>query len=161
MEDKESYSRRNCMEIQGLPEEQNESVADLVKKVGEALSIDIKDDMIDTCHRLGKKKSEESDLPRSIVVKFVQRSDNEKVMNKRREKKRDFTTRHLGLPMDTPIYQNDSLSPSRRRLLAQARQLRKDSGYKYIWLRNGNILLRKEENGPVVQIRSQADLSEL
>ncbi len=82
-------------------------------------------------------------------------------MRRRREKKRDFSTRHLGFAMDNPVFLNDSLSPARRRLLAQARQLRKDLGYKYIWLRNGNILLRKEENAPVVEIRTQADLNEL
>ncbi|KAG8270403.1 hypothetical protein J6590_085783 [Homalodisca vitripennis] len=98
---------------------------------------------------------------RGIVVKFVRRTDKEELMKKRRGKKRDFSTRHLGLTMDIPVYLNESLSPARRRLLAQARQLRKERGYKYIWLRNGNILLRKEEKAPVVEIRTQADLNGL
>ncbi|XP_046685216.1 uncharacterized protein LOC124370954 [Homalodisca vitripennis] len=160
IEDLENYSRRNCVEIQGIPEEKEEQVSELVKKVGKALDVNITDSMIDACHRIGKKTSERNQA-RGIVVKFVRRTDKEELMKKRREKKRDFSTRHLGLTMDIPVYLNESLSPARRRLLAQARQLRKERGYKYIWLRNGNILLRKEEKAPVVEIRTQADLNGL
>ncbi|XP_046677264.1 uncharacterized protein LOC124365334 [Homalodisca vitripennis] len=144
----------------GIPEEKEEQVSELVKKVGKALDVNITDSMIDACHRIGKKTSERNQA-RGIVVKFVRRTDKEELMKKRREKKRDFSTRHLGLTMDIPVYLNESLSPARRRLLAQARQLRKERGYKYIWLRNGNILLRKEEKAPVVEIRTQADLNGL
>lgn len=78
-----------------------------------------------------------------------------------KSKKRDMSTRRLGIPMDTLIRPDYPPSPSRRRMLAQAQQLRKDHGYKYNWLRNGNILLRKEKNAPMVDIRSQSNLSEL
>lgn len=159
VDDLENYSRRNCLEIQGIPEERNEKVSEVVREVGKALKFDITEGMIDACHRIGKNR--DSERPRGIIVKFVRRTDKETLMSKRRERKRDFSTRHLGMTMDTPVYVNDSLSPARRRLLAQARQIRKDKGYKYIWLRNGTILLRKEEGSPVLEVKSQADLSEL
>jgi vacuolar-type H+-ATPase subunit I/STV1 len=154
----ENYSRRNCVEIQGIPEDKGEKTIEIVKKVGKALSVDINDSMVDACHRVGKA---ERDRPRGIIVKFVRRTDKEELMSRRRERKRDFSTRHLDMPTDKPIYINDSLSPARRRLLALARQIRRDKGYKYIWLRNGNILLRKDEGSPVVELRNQADLSKL
>lgn len=161
VDDLENYSRRNCLEIQGIPENRGEEVTEVVKEVGKALQFEITEDMLDACHRVGKPGGRGSDRPRGIIVKFVRRTDKETLMNKRRQRKRDFSTRHLGLATDTPVYVNDSLSPTRRRLLAQARQIRKDKGYKYIWLRNGNILLRKEEGSPVVEVKTQADLSEL
>lgn len=159
VDDMENYSRRNCVEIQGIPERQGENVSEVVKELGNALNVDIVDEMIDACHRVGRINSERNQ-PRGIIVKFVRRTDKETLMNKRRVK-RDFSTRHMGMAMDTPIYLNDSLSPSRRRLLAQARQLRKEKAYKHLWLRNGNILLRKEDGSPIVEIRTQADLSNL
>lgn len=160
VEDLEMYSRRNCLEIQGVPEENGESVVEVVKKVGSALDFVIEDTMIDACHRIGRRTAGR-DQPRGIIVKFVRRTDKELIMKRRRDRKRDFSTRHLDLPMDNPIYLNDSLSPARRRLLAQARQIRREKGFKYIWLRNGNILLRKEEGSPVIEIKTQADLREL
>lgn len=160
IDDMENYSRRNCMEIQGIPEEEEEKVEDIVKSVGKALSVKIDSGMIDACHRIGKK-TPGRDQPRGIIVKFVRRTDKEKLMNARRQKKRDFSTRHLGMNTDTPVYLNDSLSPARRKLLAQARIKRRNLGYKYIWMRNGNIMLRKEEGSRVVEVRTLADLGEL
>lgn len=159
LEDMENYSRRNCIEIQGVPEERDEDVLDVIKKVGNALDTNITEDMVDACHRLGRRTDEKK--PRGIIVKFVRRMDKEQLMKKRQQRKRDFSTRHLGLPSDTPVYLNDSLSPARRRLLGLVRQKRKDNGFKYLWLRNGSILLRKEEGAPVVEIRNQADLDRL
>jgi hypothetical protein len=127
IDDLENYSRRNCLEIQGVPEEKGENVVSAVKKVGEALNVDINESMIDACHRVGKVQK---DRPRAIIVKFVRRTDKEEVMTRRRQRKRDFSTRHLGLPTDTPIYINDSLSPARRRLLA--REVTSISGFETV-----------------------------
>lgn len=159
IEDLENYSRRNCIEIQGIPEEKGENVTDVVKKVGEALGVKIADDMIDACHRVGGRTGEKR--PRGIILKLVRRTDKDTIMRKRQERKRDFSTRHLGMSSDTPVYLNDSLSPSRRRLLGRARQLKIEKAYKYLWLRNGNILLRKQEGSPVLEIRCQADLDKM
>ncbi|XP_046671022.1 uncharacterized protein LOC124361030 [Homalodisca vitripennis] len=160
VEDLENYSRRNCLEIHGIPEGRGERVSDVVKEVGKALNMNIDEGMIDACHRIGRKGSEK-DRPRGIIVKFVRRTDRDALMNKRRERKKDFSTRHLGLNTDIPIFVNDSLSPSRRRLFALARQQKKDKGYKYLWLRNGNILMRQHDGGEIIEIRTQADLSNL
>lgn len=161
VENMEQYSRRNCLEVQGIPEGEGESVLDIVKDVGRALKMEITDSMIDTCHRLRQKKDAKG--PRGIIVKFVRRMDKEALLKKRQEKKKDFSTRHLNLatPTDIPVFINESLSPARKRLLWQARQLKTDREYKYIWLRNGNILLRKEEGSPVITIKTQADLDKL
>lgn len=78
----------------------------LTPEVGKALNIDIDEGMIDACHRIGRKGSEK-DRPRGIIVKFLRRTDRDTLMNKRREQKRDFSTRHLGMATDTPIYVND------------------------------------------------------
>lgn len=156
VEDLEQYSRRNCVELQGIPETKEESVTEIVKQVGNVLGMELTETMMDACHRLGKKNEERG--PRAIIVKFVRRIDKETFMKRRREK-RDLSTRHMGLPTDTPVYVNESLSPSRRRLLGQVRRLRKERGYKYLWLRGGSILLRKEEGSPVIEVKCQADLN--
>lgn len=37
VESLESYLRRNCLQIQGIPEDSGESVVDIVKRVGQSL----------------------------------------------------------------------------------------------------------------------------
>lgn len=159
MDEMENYSRRNCLEIQGVPEEKDEVVTEVVKKIGKALKVNIEESMIDVCHRFGRRTAKQT--PRGIMVKFVRRTDKELLMNRRRERRGDFSTRHLDLPTDTPVYLNDSLSPARRWLFAKARQFKKEKHYKYIWLRNGNILMKKEDGSETMEIKTEADLSEL
>jgi polyhydroxyalkanoate synthesis regulator phasin len=159
IDDLEQYSRRNCIELQGIPEKKDESVLDLVKNVGKALNFEITEDMVDACHRIGKP--ENATRPRGIIVKFVRRTDKEKLINKRREKKRDFSIRHIGLPEDKPIFINESLSPARRRLFAMAREQKKKQGVKYLWLRGGSILMRATDGSPVIEIQSVEDLEKL
>lgn len=129
----------------------------VVKEVGKALDMDISDSMVDACHRLGKR--EDGSAP-GIIVKFVRRMDKEEMMRKRRVK-RTLSTRHLGRADDRPIYINESLTPARRRLLSLARTAQKEKHYKFLWIRNGKIFLRKDENSGVCVVSSDEDISKL
>lgn len=151
----EQYSRSNCVEIQGIPQSPSEDVLTIVKQVGQALDMEITDTMVDACHRLGKQTGEN---PPGIIVKFVRRFDKEEILKKRRVK-RTLSTRHIpGRTDDRAIYVNESLSPARRRLHAMARQVQREKNYKFLWVRNGKIFLRKEENAPVKVITCPEDL---
>lgn len=158
LEEMEQYSRSNTVEIHGVPSEPNENVIEVVKKVGVALDLNVTESMIDACHRLGRR--DEAKGPPGIIVRFVRRIDKEELLRKRRVK-RNLSTRHMGLTSDVPVYINESLSPARRRLYAMARQAKRQQGYKYLWLRGGKILMRKEESTKVVQITTQSDLERL
>ncbi|XP_046685860.1 uncharacterized protein LOC124371555 [Homalodisca vitripennis] len=85
-----------------------------------------------------------------IVVKFVRRLDKEELLRKRRVKS-NFSTRHMNLSMDQPIYINEALSQARRRLLAAARQVKKEKSFKYLWVRVWkNFSQKGREGAPVV-----------
>lgn len=155
LEDMEQYSRSNCVEIQGIPVTPTESVMNIVKDVGKALDLTISDSMVDACHRLGVRQN--SDNPPGIIVKFVRRLDKEDFLQKRRVK-RTLSTRHIGRTDDRPIYINESLSPARRRLHAMARRYQREKSFKFLWVRNGKIFLRKEENAPVKVVSREEDL---
>ncbi|XP_046688637.1 uncharacterized protein LOC124374476 [Homalodisca vitripennis] len=159
IEEQEQYSRRNTVEIYGVPQEKNEDVVSVVKEVGKALDMDITRSMIDACHRLGNK-SGPNNLPPRIIVKFVSRLDKEEFLRKRRVKS-SFSTRHMNLGVDQPVYINESLTLTRRKLLGEARRLKREKNYKFLWVRNGKIFLRREESARVVHVTCQADLSKV
>ncbi|XP_046662973.1 uncharacterized protein LOC124355863 [Homalodisca vitripennis] len=154
----EQYSRRNTLEIYGVPEEKNEDTLETVKKVGAALNMTIENDMVDACHRLYKKPGTKG--PAGIIVKFVRRGGKEDMIHKRKVK-RALSTRHINLPMDSQIYINESFCPTKRRLLALARVKKKDLGYAFLWVRNGKIFMRKKEGDRAKEIVSQQDLQNL
>lgn len=160
LDDAEQYSRRNTVEIHGIPAEKGENVATLVKTVGQALGYPVDDGMVDACHRLRGRDG--SGRPPGIIVKMLRRGDAEALLQKRRVK-RNLTTHDLGLtsrPAQS-VYVNESLAPGRRKLLHAASQIRKEKGYKYLWIRGGKILMRKDEGERVRVVVSTDDLASL
>ena len=145
------------MEIFGVPETKNEDVLETVKAVGRAMDMNIDNLMVDACHRLPKRP----DQPHGgIIVKFVRRFDKEDFMFRRRVK-RNLSTKHMGLSGENIIYINESLSPEKKKLLALSRNFKREHGYKFLWVRNGVIKLRKSEGSNIYIINDSNDLRKL
>lgn len=159
LDDVEQYSRSNNIEILGVPEEKNEDVFETVKKVCTALDVHVERNNIDVCHRL--KKPQDSHWPATIIVRFVQRDLKNQVLSKRRVK-RNFSTLHCGYQSTSaPIYINENLCFGRKKLYKAAREAKKDKNYTFLWVRNGNILMRESEESPVKRITCLEDLEKL
>jgi hypothetical protein len=158
LDESEQYSRRNAVEIFGIPQREDENVIEVIQKVGDAIGMPISETMVDACHRLGKGKSQ-NQAP-GIIVKFVRRIDKAQFMIKKKLAK-DLSTAKLGLSVTRPIYINDSLTKRRRELLSAARQAKREHGFAFVWTREGRILVRKSETGPVVEIKNMDDLRKL
>lgn len=157
-EDLEQYSRANTIEINGFPEDKNESVCEIVKSIGAAIKVPITDEMIDACHRLRRRPGFKG--PRGIIVKFVRRFTKDEFL-KGRKVYRDLSTRHLDRTDDVPIYIKESLSPGRRKLFFNTRMANKQLKYEFVWTKNGNVLMRKNQDSAIISIRNEEDLAEL
>lgn len=157
----EQYSRLNCVEINGIPESNNENVVQLVKSVGNSLGIPISDEMVDVCHRLGNRRIGEN-RPRAIIVKFTRRIVKEELLVKRRVK-RNLNTADIGFTdrLADVIYINESLTKCRRELHKEVRLLKKKKGFSYVWVRNGRILVRPTEGAKVIAVTTMDDLERL
>ncbi|VVC97192.1 unnamed protein product [Leptidea sinapis] len=59
------------------------------------------------------------------------------------------------------IYVVEHLSPNNRNLQAQARKFKRDHLYKYLWVRNGRVLLRKDDATPAIWVKNSETLSTL
>ena len=56
------------------------------------------------------------------------------------------------------IYLNENLLQNLKILLGKVNQIRKSKQYKFLWTRNGNIYVRKNENTNVISITRNSDL---
>jgi hypothetical protein len=157
-EESEQLMRKNSVEVSGVPEVPDEDVFQVVEKVGKGLGIEVTRDMLVGCHRQGRKGSE--DKTRGIIVNFAKRKHKEEFLQKRRLKKM-LTTKDIDLPGNAFIYINESLSEESRKILNAARDVKRKKGFKYLWVRNGKILLRKEENGNVITLSSMEQVASL
>ena len=71
VENQEEYSRRNCLVVHGIPEEQGEGTDSIVlNAINEHLEEELTEDDIEHTHRIGKPKQNKK-TPRPIIIKFV------------------------------------------------------------------------------------------
>ena len=76
-----------------------------------------------------------------------------------KKKLKGIDTSKMGLNNERKrIYINENLSYETKRLFNKANQLRKESGWRYIWTDFGVILARKADNSNVIKIRTEKDL---
>ncbi|CAG4985231.1 unnamed protein product [Colias eurytheme] len=80
-------------------------------------------------------------------------------------KQRSINALDMGLgstaSKNTDIYFNERLTQENRHLFRAARQQTKASGYKYCWIKNGVVYIRKQEGNPAIAIKKPEDLHQL
>ena len=162
IESMEQYQRANSLEIQGMPESKNENLVDVVKKIGDFIDFKIDENKIDCVHRI---LSRNPNLPKPIIVKFNSRIYKENVLGAAKIKIRSKTDRKgPGLFLDNsdkPIFINENLSSVKKFLYKNARDLAKTKGFKFVWTRNGNIFLRKNEQSKIILVEDSSVLDKL
>lgn len=151
---------RRTLEIHGVPVKSGERPDLLLADVARALGVNCEPDTVDSVFRARRRTTtQENPPPPPIVVNFVRQGVRDEFLQKRKVK-RDFSTRDIGWsdPHSSAIYLNESLTFSNKKLYASARDLKKSGKVKYVWIKNGRILLRCKDGDPVVRIKSLSDL---
>ena len=154
VDDLEQYGRRDCVEFNGIPQEQNEDVENLVIKTGIMLDIHIDSKDIQACHRMGKKQ----DAP--IICTCLNRKTATAFLKAKSQTKKSFKGEKLGLKEhpDCKIYINESLTKRNKELLYKVRMKKLEKNWKFVWSRNGTIYTRKDENSEFVRINDEKDI---
>ena len=162
LEAMETYSRRNCLLINGVPELPEESTDDLVLQLARAAGVTLTLDDLDRSHRLGRR-SGSVDRPRAIIVKLLS-------YNKRRqfyEARRELSAHRVGEhPVITrhvleEVYIAEFLTSKSQRLLYICRQLKKSGRLWAAYTTNGVVKVKTTENQPARVIRDDRALSSL
>lgn len=156
--DLEQYSHRNNLVVYGVPEEKNEMILHVVRRLATALQFDEwSPSLIDAVHRMGKSSESK---PRPIIIRFVSRLDKDLFLSKRKVR-RNLKAKDLGFSSEGSIYVNESLTPANRELLKKTRDTARDRGYSYVWTTNCTIFARREKGAPAIKIASATDLDRM
>ncbi len=138
------------LQLVGLPEgkDKNDDVKQIVKLSKEKLGIKLKSSDLKEVTRLGKKNEAKT---RNVLVKFQDKALRDKI----------YESRKKSITNPDPkknTYINDQLTSHRQNLLFAARKLAKTKKIFAAWAQNGNILIRKSENGKIIEIHDHSDL---
>ena len=163
----EQNSRSANVELQCVPENKAENLVTTVLQLGKVISCDIKDPDILHCTRIAKKDAQ-SARPRSILIKFcsprLRDSFLAASMKFNRTNNQDkLNTSHLGIAAEKPqpIYVSEHLSSENKAIHAAARIRGKELGFKFVWVRDGKVFMKKEDSSQRIVINSLDKLKSL
>ena len=131
-----------------------------MRELGKIIGVDINQNDIDACHRIGRQKPGKA---RTIIVKFT-RFDHRQELYAARRKLREvaapaggqFTRRQL-----ESIYISDNLTQYRQSVLYVARQLKRKGKLFAAWSDVGRLKVRVTRGGDTRLIRNTDDLRDL
>ena len=152
----EQYSRKNSLEIYGVPQDAYTSTESVVVKVAEALNVTVEPEEIEISHKINQGKS--------ILVKFCSHKTKSKMYKERTKLKhvkiRDIfpdypsTARHR-------IFINENLTAFRRPLVEAANRRRKDGVLTSVWTLDGKVYVKTSPYGSPIKIHSEEDLNDI
>lgn len=155
IEELEQYQRSNNLEIKGVPVEGD--AYDIVQRIGNLVNEPISESDIDVCHRVPTFRPSD----KNIIVRFVQRTKRDKIFQKC--KKQRITTTDLDYGgQSSPVYVNEHLTSSKKRLLGAAIAKKKTvEGWKFVWCSGGKVFARKNEGANVIKITCMEDVEKI
>lgn len=151
----EQYSRNVNIEIQGVIEKENESVVDIMSKLGEAISEPVAESDIEICHRVPTRNANKT----NIIVQFKSRAKRDTVLKK--AKKMRLTNEDIALDSSEPTYVNEHLCPALKKLLGMAIKKKHEHNWKSAWSFKGRIFAKRTDDSPIVPIKNENDLAKI
>lgn len=153
----EQYSRCKNIEIKGVEECPDENLKQLVVKIANKLgATEIIEKNIDIVHRVGNMNNRS---PKDIIVQFKDRESRNRVISNK--KVRIVSNEVTGGKNVNPIYLNEHLTPFNKQLFWEAKLKSKECDYRYVWVKDGKIFVRKNEKDRACRIRNEEDLKKI
>lgn len=157
----EQYSRKNNLEIHGIPEAAYESMEEVVLKLAQALEVPITSNDIEISHKLNTKGK------KAIIVKFQSHKVKSKLYRERRKLKHIAVTdlfpnlSAATVVQAQRIFLNENLTSYRRRIMSRANEMRRDGELVSTWSMDGKIYVKTSPEGRPVRIHDLEDLQTL
>lgn len=162
----EQHARSCNIEIISLPEHKSENLNVTVTQLCKVVSCPLKESDIITATRIAKLNPEGM-RPRSVIVKVISPYVRDEILaavikfNKANPTDK-LNTAHLGIGGDKkPVYVAEHLAPQNRALHQATRLSAKEKNYRFVWVRNGRIFAKKNENSDRLLIKDMESLHKL
>lgn len=150
----------NNLEICGIKEEEMENIKEIANKICTKITQN-PEDITKVYRKKIRRSNTTNNMQTAIVVTLRDPHCREKWLES--AKKIQLTAKDLGRLEDSKIYLRESLAPATAFLLWKAKsELKETDICKYVWCKNGLVLVRKHENDKKTYIvRSEKDIERL
>ena len=153
----ELYSRRNCVRIHNIPEnDEPENTDKIIEKLGNAIGVDMLPDMIDRSHRVGRKwvaGEGRVEYHRPIICKFTSHKYKLSLMTNKKKLKSVNTMELFGAEK---VFINEDLTKKRAMFAKEVRDMKKKGIFAETWTKDGVVFV-KTISGLIKRITSLAN----
>ncbi|KAH9631136.1 hypothetical protein HF086_001071 [Spodoptera exigua] len=152
----EEKDKEKKVELAGLEKNNNEDISKVVTQIVHKLQLDPSE--IEYAERVGREKPG-TEKPLPVVVTLKSKQARNKWLELR---KSNITNGQIyGTSYTNRVFINESLTRYKRSLL-WATKLHLKKSYKYIWVQEGKVLIRKsDEQKKIILIRCESDIEKL
>lgn len=164
----EQLQQSDALEFVGIPNVDNNNAMEKVQRIiADGVGVEISADHIEKCYvkriKINKPSTphkNDNQLYRDVVsVKFNSKKYKDVIMKKKSNEKIRLTGSIFGKEFaNTNIYINESLTTYSRKLFLAAKKTKHEKHFKYLWTRDGKILMRKIDGEKYIVIKSFDDL---
>ncbi|KAL0859976.1 hypothetical protein ABMA27_010292 [Loxostege sticticalis] len=161
----EQNARMNNIEVQCVAENKNENLNTIIMQIAKT-GCCLTEENVLTCTRVAKNEKS-NPRPRAIIAQLSSPRLRDNLLAaaitfNKQNKTNKLNSGHIGMAGERkPIYIMEHLSPANKSLHAAARIKGKELGYKYVWIRNGRIFMRKTDDSAYIIIRDKDFLDKL
>ena len=153
-DDLEQYTRKYNLEIDGIPEKQDENLEETVIKLARCMGIDLRPEDIDIVHRFKKGNRQ----PNPIIVRYSNYYSKDE-MYRGRWKLRKANVRHISGA--EKIYINENLTAQKAALFKKVRDKKRlREGWK-VWTTDGKIFIKSDLTTNAIRINADEDIDKL
>lgn len=153
---------RNCnVEISNLPEKRGENLMSILESIAILIKQPLSPRDVIAVHRV-PLMDPKSSKPKNIVVKLSGQILRDNFIAAARLKK-GITSEELKLSGNPQqkIYINEHLTLQNKKLFRHTKEIAKQNGYRFVWIKHGVILVRADIPEAAFTIRSEKDLSKI
>ncbi|CAG9817122.1 unnamed protein product [Phaedon cochleariae] len=157
-------SFNNSLVVTGVPQPKNENVFITTQLIGSSLGIRLDESHISNSYR-SQTAGKNGVKSNRIIVFSTQIYKDEFI--RCRKMKRDFSTADLDKSLENlvkdpnTIYVNEYLTAQNKSLFLKAKEYKKETNIHILWIKNGNIYMRKKEGTRAVLINSESDFQNI
>lgn len=142
------------VEINGVPKSNNENCLTVVQTIVKQLNINV------SVTEATRITLSDNKIP-IIVAKLDSIDMRRDLIRANKTKKLNANMLSSNWSKDSKIYINERLTKEKRILYSKTRAAAKVSNFKFVWINNADILVRKDENSKITRIRFSTDLNKL
>ncbi|KAI5718095.1 hypothetical protein M8J77_016157 [Diaphorina citri] len=149
----------NMMEISGIQNKEADPkvVTNIILEKAGYQPNEIKTKVEKVTKKVGEDKKEKT----VITVKFESQEVRNEVLTKIKRNKVWSKLENTINSDKSFLIINESLSPYYKKLFFEARKVKIEKDYKYLWVQNGNILFKKTENARIMRLSCMDDLGKI